>query len=241
MRYQALDMLRGGALVLMIVYHFCFDLNHFQLLSLDFYHDPFWLLARSVIVTLFLLLVGISLALSARRELGSKLFRLAFTRRLGWLLFCALLVSGVSYLQTPTRWIFFGILHFIVVASLLGLVFVARPRISLLLGLLLIAVGVFWSSPFFDQPALQWLGMMTHKPQTEDYVPLLPWFGVVLLGLAVAERWIREPAPVFLRRCYPGRLARLLSGAGRHSLLVYMLHQPLLFGMLALLTGTPLL
>ena len=241
MRYQSLDSLRGGAVALMVLYHFCFDLAYFQILSLDFYHDPFWLLARSFIVTLFLLLVGISLHLSARRGLTSSAFRQAYSRRIAWLLVCVVLVSLSSHLLSPSRWIYFGILHFIIIASLIGLLFVGRPRISLYMGLALIVVGLFVSFPLFDHPALQWLGLMTYKPQTDDYVPLLPWFGVVLLGLSIGSRWFGDVSSVHERGgqmdVVQNRLFVVLGWAGRHSLLIYMLHQPILFGMLVIITG----
>ena len=240
MRYQLIDSLRGSAIVLMILYHFCFDLNHFQLLSLDFYHDPFWLGARLFIVTLFLLLVGISLDLSARRGLRNPVFLRAYSRRLAGLLICAVLVSISSYLMEPARWIFFGILHFIMIASLVGLLFVGRPRISLWLGLFLIMLGQFVSFPLFDHPALQWLGLVTHKPQTNDYVPMIPWLGVVLVGVSLGSRWFGDAAPALLRRHYQAQPVVLLSGVGRHSLLIYMLHQPILFGILAVITGRSL-
>jgi uncharacterized membrane protein len=236
-RYQLLDCWRGSAIGLMILYHLCFDLNHFQILDLDFYHHPFWLDARIIIVSLFLLLVGISLELSARRGLNSRVFQLAYGKRLVWLLICALLVSLSSYWLSPSRWIFFGILHFIFVASLLGLMFVGRPKISLGLGILIIWIGVWWTSPQFDQPAWQWFGLMTYKPQTNDYVPFMPWFGVVLLGQSLGAHWFGGTIPVLFTRYYGNSAALSLSWAGRHSLLIYMLHQPLLFGILALITG----
>ena len=90
-----------------------------------------------------------------------------------------------------------------------------------------------FSHSFFDQAAWQWLGLMTYKPPTEDYVPLIPWFGVFLLGTVLGNRlWLRESAPSLTQWRSTQPLVQLLSLAGRHSLLVYMLHQPLLLGML---------
>jgi len=236
-RYQSVDSLRGCAIVLMVLYHLCFDLNLFHVIKLDFYHDPFWLGGRVFIVSLFLLLVGISLTLSVRRGLDSPAFRQAFGRRLAWLSICAMLISLTSYLMTPSRWIFFGILHFIAVASVLSLLFVRRPGFGLIVGILLIGLGIFSSFPLFDRPALQWLGLMTHKPYTDDYVPLVPWFGVVLLGQYIGFRWFGDAAPAVLVRHYDNRVVAALSWAGRYSLLIYMLHQPILFGILMLLVG----
>ena len=90
-----------------------------------------------------------------------------------------------------------------------------------------------YQSGWFDAPGRRWIGLMTHKPPTEDYVPLLPWFGVVLLGLFAGPRIIgfaRRTAGVLNRH----GLVRGLALAGRHSLIIYLLHQPLLIGTLFL-------
>jgi len=156
-----------------------------------------------------------------------------FLTRLGMLAGCATLISVASYFMFGPRWIFFGVLHFIAVASVLGLGFVRRPGLALVTGAALIVLDRVFSHALFDQPHLQWLGLMTYKPPTEDYVPLIPWFGVFLLGIVLGNRvWLRKPRPSLVHWHSTHPLARLLSVAGRHSLLVYMLHQPVLLGML---------
>jgi uncharacterized membrane protein len=79
----------------------------------------------------------------------------------------------------------------------------------------------------FNQKALQWFGLMTHKPPTEDYVPLLPWFGVVLLGMTLGK-YLHNKGSIY--RPIQSIWGRRLAGMGRHSLLIYMLHQPILLG-----------
>lgn len=222
-RALVLDAWRGGAGILMIIYHFCYDLNYFKIVALDFSHQPIWLGWRVLIVTLFVGIVGVSLHLAT---VGGWKAR-AFVRRLMMLVVCALLISLVSVVLFQTRWIFFGILHFIGVASVLGLLFIRWFWLNLLIGLILVAIGLGVQHPWFNQPIFQWLGLMTYKPPTEDYVPLLPWFGVILLGLFVGKGlhkigyWYRPVNSVWIR---------CLAVIGQHSLLIYMVHQPILMG-----------
>lgn len=228
-RVQLFDLLRGFAIVLMIGYHFCFDLKHYGLAHFDFNHDPFWLAARGFILTLFLVLVGVSLTLSAAN--GFKLR--PYLARLGWLGAAALLTSAASYMMFPQSWIFFGVLHFILFASVIGLAFLQLVWLNLGLGLGLLWAGLALQHAAFDHPWLQWVGFTTHKPLTVDYVPLAPWLGIVLIGMFLGKLFLRSPWKPALSAWRSNRaIARALALAGRHSLLVYMLHQPVLMGLL---------
>lgn len=228
-RIAAVDVLRGVALCLMIVYHFSFDLNWFGFIRADFDHDPFWLGFRGVIVSAFMLLVGVSLLLARRAGFTPR----QFWRRIALIGFSAILVSVASYLTFPQTFITFGILHSIAVSSVLAWPATRFPRAALLAGAIIAVVGNVVALPLFDTPWLQWLGLMTHKPPTEDYVPLLPWLGVIMIGIGVGH-WlsVRRFAPLLpLSRFAP----RWVVWLGRHSLLVYMLHQPVLVGLLRVL------
>jgi len=226
MRYPAIDALRGFAMLLMIAYHFCFDLQQFHFLQQDFNHNPFWLTARAVIVSLFLVIVGISLVLSRQQGLRH------FWQRAAMLALCAALVTVASMLMFPGSYIFFGILHFILVASLVGLLLFRYSRFMLVPGIAIILAGISYSHPVFDQPWLQWIGLMTHKPITEDYVPMFPWLGVVLIGMFIADYVIvRRKADWLTTWLVDGKLPKpisLLTKPGRHGLLIYMVHQPIL-------------
>ena len=230
-RFQLVDTLRGVAIIMMFSFHFSFDLNYFGFIQTDFYHQSFWLNYRILIVSTFLSVMGISLYLAHHKGLQ----RQHYLRRLAILLACAALVSLGSYLVFPQSMIFFGILHFIALASILGLPFVRLYWSNLLLGIAIIVIGSQVQHPFFDQAPWQWIGLMTHKPITEDYVPLFPWFGVVLLGIFFA-RWAYTDGHFPPLSQWRSRLPTIrgLRFAGRHSLLIYMVHQPLFIGSLYL-------
>ena len=230
-RHDRLDALRGAAIVWMAVFHLCFDLNHFGWLQprQDFYADPFWTLQRSAIVSLFLFCAGVSqaVALAAGQGWGR------FWRRWAQVAGCALLVSAGSALMFPHSWISFGVLHAIALMLVLGRLLAPLPGPVLgVLGAVLLLLPQVAAHPFFDSRWTNWVGLVTRKPVTEDYVPLLPWWGVMLWGQA-AGRWLLARQAHVLAGRLP-RAGRPLAVLGRWSLSFYMLHQPVLIGLLML-------
>jgi uncharacterized membrane protein len=229
-RIAGIDALRGGALWLMFAYHFCFDLRFYRVIIADFEHDPFWLGFRALIVTSFMALVGISLVLADRAGTTP----VQFWKRIGVITACAIAASVGSWFLFPRTYIHFGILHCIALASVLAWPFVRRPGLALAAGLAVIVAGLALSWPVFDQRALSWIGFTTAKPATEDYVPLAPWAGISFIGITLghllARAAFRPLAPL-------ARSPRWLRWLGRHSLAVYMVHQPVLLGMLWIVVG----
>ncbi|MEY3219464.1 MAG: hypothetical protein RIT27_821 [Pseudomonadota bacterium] len=223
-RFAFLDALRGVAVWLMITYHFCYDLVFFKFAHFNLTQDSFWLSFRAFIVSLFLLIVGISLHFSLRIRKDWKLFY----KRLIMLGLAATLVSISSYWLFGARFIYLGVLHFITIASILAIFFLKFDRLNLVVGLILILLGLTVQHSFFNQPQLHWLGMMTFKPPTEDFVPLIPWFGVVLIGLFVGKHL---PISTLSRWKNDQFLKKLLVFSGRHSLIIYLIHQPILMGL----------
>jgi uncharacterized membrane protein len=230
MREPALDALRGAAILAMVAYHFSFDLRYFGLTQWDFQRDPFWLNARTLILSSFLLIAGVSMALAQRGRASPVRFR----RHVGRTAACALVVSAASYVLFPESWIWFGVLHAIAVSLVLARPLVRRPALALVIGAAVISAGNLYSNAMFDNRALGWIGFMTAKPRTEDYVPLFPWTGVLLVGIVAGHAVVaRELRPL----AFAARWPRWMAWLGRHSLPIYMVHQPLLLGALFLVAG----
>jgi uncharacterized membrane protein len=226
-RVEGLDALRGIAILAMVVYHFCFDLRYFGVARWDFEHDIRWLAARTLILSSFLLIAGISAAL-ARRDPAADA---RWPRHVAVIGGAALLVTAASAMMFPRSFIWFGVLHAIALSLLLARPLVDRPRAAVAAGVIVIAAGVMLSSQHFDNRMLGWLGFMTGKPMTEDYVPLFPWSGVLFLGIAAGHALV---ASNFTMLAPLARMPRALRFLGRHSLAVYLVHQPLLLGGLGL-------
>ena len=228
-RYARLDALRGLAIVWMVGFHFNFDLNYFGLTQQNFYADPFWTWQRTCIVSLFLFCAGLGQAIAWHQGQGWP----RFWRRWAQVAGCALLVSAGSYLMFPQSFISFGVLHgialMLIVLRLLGGRGI-RWWMLWPLGLLALLLPQWIAEPFFDTRLTNWVGLVTHKPITEDWVPLLPWLGVMLWGFA-AGQWVLVKRPAWLQAALPRHLSGL-AWLGRWSLSIYMLHQPLLMGVL---------
>ncbi|MDR1530238.1 MAG: DUF1624 domain-containing protein [Burkholderiales bacterium] len=228
-RYLWLDVCRGLAICAMIAYHFAFDLNWFGVIQANFYYDPVLKAIRAAIVSSFLFIVGISLVIARQMNQSKK----AFWRRILKITVCALIVSIASYLAFPQSFIYFGILHAIAFMTILAQSVLRFPKIALIVGILIITVGVIFTHPVFDPKPLSWIGFVTTLPRTEDFVPLFPWFGIVLLGIAFQMSGFgfhKADSTVSAIRDYT--LIRILAWSGKHSLWIYMLHQPLLIAAL---------
>ena len=225
-RHDRLDALRGVAIVWMAAFHFMFDLAHLRFIAADFYRDPFWTVQRTCIVSLFLFCAGFGQAVAFEQRQSWP----RFWRRWLQLAGCALLVSAGSALVFPQSWISFGVLHGIALMLLVCRATAGWGRWLWPLGLLAIALPSLIAHPFFDTRLTNWVGLVTRKPVTEDYVPLLPWLGVMWWGLA-AGRWVSVQRPAWLAGALAWPLAPL-AALGRWSLSFYMLHQPVLLGLL---------
>jgi uncharacterized membrane protein len=231
-RLAAVDALRGLAILAMVVYHFSWDLWAFGLTTADVAFGLGWRLFAHSIATTFLTLVGVGLVLATRNGFKPQ----PFFRRLGLIAAGSLAVSIATWVTDPSTFVFFGILHLIAVATALGILFVALPIwVTALAAVAVIAVGNVYASPAFNAAWLVWTGLATQVPDTVDYYPLFPWFGVVLIGVALGRLFVGSPVEAALADWQPADpVTRCLALAGRWSLWIYLTHQLILYGGVAL-------
>lgn len=224
-RIEVIDVARGIALLAMAVYHFAWDLEFFGYAEAGTMEHGGWRLFARADASSFLFLVGVSLLLAHGRRIRWR----PFATRLVRIGAAAGAISLVTWYVVPSGFIFFGILHEIALASVLGLAFLRLPAIVTLIAAgFVVAAPHFLRTSFFDHPAWWWVGLSSHDPPSNDYVPLFPWFAAVLAGIALA-RLARDSAVLTrLARLRPGAWARPADFAGRHSLAFYLIHQPVL-------------
>ena len=226
-RLTAIDLARGLALLAMAVYHFAWDLEFFGYAEPGMTAVGGWRLFARSIASSFLFLVGVSLVLAHRDGISWR----PFLKRLAQVAAAAAAISIATWVAVPGGFIFFGILHHIALASLLGLAFLRVPLAVVVMVAVACAVApAFLRSAAFDHAALWWVGLSSANPRSNDYVPLLPWFAAVLGGIALTRWAVDRNLLDRLAAFQPGAWSIPLRWAGRHSLAVYLLHQPVLIG-----------
>ena len=230
-RFWEIDSLRGIAVTMMIIFHILYDLNYFNILKLDLYSGIF-LLAFYPFAVVFLLLVGVSLTLSysrASKKLAKKPLLSKYLKR-------GLKIFGFGLLTTLATWFYlqegfivFGVLHCIGISIILAYPFLQLRYQNLLLGTLLILAGIILKNLTFDFHWLLWLGFKPTNFYTVDYFPLLPWFGVVLIGIFLGNTLYPNYKRKYHLKDHSNLiLIRFICLLGRNSLIIYFLHQPIL-------------
>jgi uncharacterized membrane protein len=228
--------MRGIAIIMMILFHLLYDLNYFVGYDLNL-HSGFWLHFGRATATIFILLVGISLTISYSRakRRHKKSIYLKYLKR-GLRIFAwGLLITLATWLFLRAGFVVFGVLHLIGISIILAYPFLKLRLWNLLPGVLFISLGIYLKNYTFGFSWLMWLGLRPEHFYTIDYFPILPWFGVILIGLFLG--YLLYPDCTRRFNIYdPSNFVviRLLCLFGRHSLLIYLIHQPILIAVLYL-------
>ena len=218
-RDTSLDLMRGIAIIMMIAFHFIYDLNTFGFTEIPLFTHWMGIAWRCLIVFLFLSAVGVSLVFAHSKVIQYR----KFLKRLLYLGIAALLVSFGTFIMFPDGWVYFGILHLIWVSSIFALAFVNHPKTSLLIAFLILT-GII-----FDQPNLEFLSNIfePYLPSgSVDYYPLFPWVSFVFIGIFLGHN-------PYYQKVFTFR-SSWLEVMGRHALIIYLTHQIVLFGVVAL-------
>lgn len=215
-RRQDLDALRGIAIVLMAIFHFSYNLSVYQYFTMDLANQWQWRWFRYVIVFLFIGLVGVGLGTTHKRGVNMVKFSDWMARVLAG----ALVITVSTAYMFPKAWVYFGILHVIALSGLLALPFAKHARAALIGALLIFAATAIWTDFMRMGWFYQWLSPILELPtSTQDIAYLFPWLGVMLLGISFAHNLPqREMLPSWAAPAW-------LRFLGRHSLVVYLVHQ----------------
>ena len=234
-RLWEVDTVRGIAVILMICYHFIFDLSYFGAYSGYMLSTPWQIFARSIGST-FIFVLGVSLTLRFNRlkpDLDDKQLFQKYLLRGAKIFAWGMVITAVTYVLLPYGFVVFGILHLLGLSTILAYPFLRSRWASLVGGVVVIALGITIARFTSSSPWLLWLGVRQLGRYMVDYYPILPWFGIALLGVSVGLT------------LYPGGTSRFtlpdlshkapirgLAFLGRHSLLIYLIHQPILLAIL---------
>ena len=244
-RRTEIDLLRTLAIMLMIVYHAAYDLSIFYGWDIPVQEGAWKILAR-IAASLFLLLVGISFTLSYRRRFPGRVSPLSapvlYTyglRGLRILLLGMILTVG-SYLFDPATFIRFGILHCIGITTLLLPFAMPLEERAALLGIGVILLGRMFAGMHAESEVFVALNILPAGFSSIDFYPLVPWSGVVLIGMSIGHVLYRDPASQRrLASLDRSKLARVLAWPGRNALLLYFLHQPVIMAVFIAWLGRP--
>lgn len=227
-RIFSLDFLRGLTIILMIIFNYSVTLTYFQIISLP-YDFLYWFVFPRLIGGTFIFISGIAAYVSyknSRQGFDKKYFR----RGLKLLVFAAT-ITVFTYFFVPQGIIFFGILHFFAFTSFLLPFIIKYDKLNLFAGILIALFGIYLQLTSFNFSYLFWLGFMQNNFVTFDYFPLIPWLGVLMLGIYFGKTAVKKISKFKISN----PLGSLFAFLGRNSLTIYLLHQPILILILLML------
>ena len=226
-RIWELDAFRGVCILAVVALHLLFDLKvYFGLRILD---HPVMQAVNTAVGISFVVLSGLCVTLgSCPLRRGLEVF------------FCAMAITAVTWSMAklnflhPGMVIRFGVLHLLGVCMLLWPLFKKLPTgVLAVLGLAIILLGHWFETLTVTPGWLFPLGLVSRGFSSGDYFPLAPHLGWFFLGAVLGRMVYKEKRSIFPD---VSKSPAFLCWCGRHSLLIYLVHQPVLYGIVSLLT-----
>jgi len=232
-RFWEIDLLRTVAIVMMITFHVLYLLNYFNIHHTGVPGMPygFWWWFPRVTGGTFIFVAGVSLTITYSRSKRISGFMLRGLKILAW----GMGITLITWLISREGYVRFGILHFFGIAFILAPFFLRFRFINLILGAALMAIGIYLGGISFDFPWLLWLGLMPRGFWTLDYWPLLPWFGLFLVGMFFGKILYPQGNRRFNIHEFSNPVTSALTLPGRHPLVIYLAQWPIVIGVLLLL------
>lgn len=221
-RIWEIDAFRGFCILCVIIVHFIFDLNNFT--KVNFSLPDLYMFIQDNGGVLFIILSGISVTLGTRSvKRGFIVFLLGMA------------ITLFTYIFDPDYTIKFGILHFLGLCMILYPIIRKMPNWALILtAALIIASGYWLKTIYVDTNWLFPIGIINSNFSSSDYFPILPHLGYFIIGILLGKTIYKNKETLF-----PGKLAynkaiKGLTFCGRHSLWIYLAHQPIIIGIFTL-------
>lgn len=223
-RLHGLDFTRGMACLSMPIYHSIYNLYVVGLIDSRWTSHLFWQIYQLLGLGTFVLVSGMAFTLSTRNQVNwSRLFKRALK-----LAVVASMISFVTYLVMPERFVRFGVIHFFTLTILVAPLLRPMKQWLIFPGLGIVTVGiVVTKAGLYPEPWLYITGLMSERPSSMDYIPLIPWLGVFLLGMGCAQF-----LPTKTRSEAPKQWMKPIIWLGKHSLPFYLIHQLVVFAIL---------
>ncbi|MBI4176532.1 MAG: DUF1624 domain-containing protein [Candidatus Aenigmarchaeota archaeon] len=230
-RLWEIDAARGIAIIMMVISNLALDLAYFRDWGIDIY-SGFWLYFARATAASFIFIAGVSLALSY-----SRLRRKAYKKYLfrGLRIFSlGLAITAVTFILFPQNIIWFGILHLIGFSIVISYPFLGRKAVTAFaLGIAIIIMGLYLGTMTIDSHLLLWLGLKPGGFSSFDHEPVFPWYGLFLLGISLGSVLYSGGKRSFSLGDFSGNvIVKPLAFLGRHSLFIYLAHQPVIVGLI---------
>jgi len=231
-RIELLDILRGLALLLMICHHGLYDLVVFYGYNIPFLESTVFYILQFIFSGLFIFIAGCT-----------SNFSRSNIKRGVYCLIAAFLITAISFIVVPDSPVYFGILHLLGTCMLLyGLLekcfLKIHPKYGFLFWILLFALGyyIYRNAAYVNNPYLFILGFITKGFSSSDYYPLMPYMFLFLSGTSAGRIMAKGEMPGWF---YSFKPIPIISFLGKHSIWVYLLHQPILMAAFLVFLGLP--